>query len=73
MELTGDALLVDSQGRAVAVAAELGFAVLCFWSLVWQMEPIPSPTFQYAQTYWHLIALRQCLWYSATLGGETLF
>ena len=44
-----------------------------FWSLVWQMGPIPSPAFQYAQTYWHLIALRQCLWYSATLGGETLF
>ncbi len=44
-----------------------------FWSLVWQLGPIPSPAFQYAQTYWHLIALRQCLWYSATLGGETLF
>jgi len=46
---------------------------LVFWSLIWKMGPIPSPAFQYAQTYWHLIALRQCLWYSATLGGESLF
>ena len=44
-----------------------------FWQLIWSMGPIPSPAFQYAQTYWHLIALRQCLWYSATMGGETLF
>ncbi|MFT5370232.1 MAG: hypothetical protein ACI8V2_005214, partial [Candidatus Latescibacterota bacterium] len=26
---------------------------------------------QYAQNYWHLIALRQSLWYSATLPGVT--
>jgi hypothetical protein len=54
----------------------LPLSIVCgfvFWSLIWQMGPIPSPAFQYAQTYWHLIALRQCLWYSATLGGETLF
>ena len=44
-----------------------------FWSLIWRMGPIPSPVFQYAQTYWHLIALRQSLWYSSTLGGETIF
>lgn len=48
---------------------------LVFWSLIWLMSPIPAPTFQYAQTYWHLIALRQSLWYSSTIGagGETLF
>ncbi len=44
-----------------------------FWSLIWRMGPIPSPAFQYAQTWWHLIALRQCLWYSATLGADSLF
>tara|TARA_Y100000588_G_scaffold388295_1_gene488163 strand:+ start:1716 stop:2690 length:975 start_codon:yes stop_codon:yes gene_type:complete len=27
---------------------------LIFWSLIWLMSPIPAPTFQYAQTYWHL-------------------
>ncbi len=54
----------------------LPLSLLCgfiFWQLIWSMGPIPSPAFQYAQTYWHLIALRQCLWYSATMGGETLF
>ena len=54
----------------------LPLSLICgfiFWQLIWSMGPIPSPAFQYAQTYWHLIALRQCLWYSATMGGETLF
>ena len=54
----------------------LPLSLICgfiFWQLIWSMGPIPSPAFQYAQTYWHLIALRQCLWYSATIGGETLF
>ncbi len=54
----------------------LPLSLICgfiYWSLIWQMAPIPSPAFQYAQTYWHLIALRQSLWYSSTLGGESLF
>ena len=72
VELTGTRLssILKAELLLLPLSLVCGFV---FWSLVWQMEPIPSPTFQYAQTYWHLIALRQCLWYSATLGGETLF
>ena len=72
VELTGTRFssILKAELLLLPLSLVCGFV---FWSLVWQMEPIPSPTFQYAQTYWHLIALRQCLWYSATLGGETLF
>ena len=72
VELTGTRFssIIKAELLLLPLSLVCGFV---FWSLVWQMEPIPSPTFQYAQTYWHLIALRQCLWYSATLGGETLF
>ncbi|HCR17294.1 MAG TPA: hypothetical protein DIU35_07400 [Candidatus Latescibacteria bacterium] len=55
----------------------LPLSLLCgfiFWSLIWEISPIPSPAFQYAQTYWHLIALRQSLWYSSTASeGPGLF
>ena len=69
VELTGTRFssIIKAELLLLPLSLVCGFV---FWSLVWQMEPIPSPTFQYAQTYWHLIALRQCLWYSATLGGE---
>ena len=72
VELTGTRFssIIKAELLLLPLSLVCGFV---FWSLVWQIEPIPSPTFQYAQTYWHLIALRQCLWYSATLGGETLF
>lgn len=72
VELTGTRFssILKAELLLLPLSLVCGFV---FWSLIWQMEPIPSPTFQYAQTYWHLIALRQCLWYSATLGGETLF
>lgn len=72
VELTGTRFssILKAELLLLPLSLVCGFV---FWSLIWQMEPVPSPTFQYAQTYWHLIALRQCLWYSATLGGETLF
>jgi hypothetical protein len=44
-----------------------------FYSLLWKMGSIPSPAFHYAQTCRHSIVLKQRLWYSATLGGDTLF
>ena len=72
VELTGTSFTSILKAELLILPLSLicGFV---FWQLIWSMGPIPSPTFQYAQTYWHLIALRQCLWYSATLGGETLF
>ena len=72
VELTGTKFssLVKAELLVLPLSLICGFV---FWSLIWKMGPIPSPAFQYAQTYWHLIALRQCLWYSATLGADSLF
>lgn len=72
VELTGTKFssLIKAELLVLPLSLICGFV---FWSLIWKMGPIPSPAFQYAQTYWHLIALRQCLWYSATLGGDSLF
>ena len=72
VELTGTKFssLIKAELLVLPLSLVCGFV---FWSLIWKMGPIPSPAFQYAQTYWHLIALRQCLWYSATLGGDGLF
>ncbi len=72
VELTGTSFrsLLKAELLVLPLSLICGFV---FWSLVWQMQPIPSPVFQYAQTYWNLIALRQCLWYSSTMGGGGLF
>jgi hypothetical protein len=70
VELTGTSFrsILKAELLLLPLSLVCGFI---FWSLIWHMGPIPSPAFQYAQTYWHLIALKQCLWYSATLGNET--
>jgi hypothetical protein len=72
VELTGTRFssILKAELLVLPLSLVCGFV---FWSLIWRMGPIPSPAFQYAQTYWHLIALRQCLWYSSTLGGDSLF
>jgi hypothetical protein len=46
-----------------------------FWQYVWHFgDPIPSPTYPYAQKMWQLQALKQCLVWSSTSGtGRSLF
>jgi len=50
-------------------------ASLVFWQYVWHYgDPIPSPTYPFAQKMWQLHALKQCLVWSATSsGGKSLF
>lgn len=71
VELTGTSFrsILKAELLLLPLSLVCGFI---FWSLIWQMGPIPSPTYQYAQTYWHLIALRQSLWVSSTMGTESL-
>jgi len=50
------------------------FASFMFWQYIWHYgDPIPSPTYPFAQKMWQLHALKQCLVWSATSGGESLF
>jgi len=72
VELTGTKFtsIIKAELMILPISLICGFI---FWSLIWKMSPIPSPTFQYAQNFWHLIALRNCLWYSATTEGGSVF
>jgi len=71
VELTGTSFrsILKAELLLLPVSLVCGFL---FWSLIWKMSPIPSPAYPYAQTYWHLIALRQSLWASSTLGTESI-
>ncbi len=49
-------------------------ASFLFWQYIWHYgDPIPSPTYPFAQKMWQLHALKQCLVWSATSGGDSLF
>ncbi|MCZ6634764.1 MAG: peptide transporter [bacterium] len=73
VELTGTSFKSILKAELLLLPLSL-ICGLIFWSMIWSMAPIPSPVFQYAQNFWHLIALRQSLVYSSTLseGGESL-
>ena len=44
-----------------------------FWSFMWHMAPIPSVYYPYAQKFWHLQALQQSLWMTATTENKDMF
>jgi len=46
---------------------------LLYWWFMWRLAPIPSHAYPYAQKMWHLNALQQGLWYTATMEGRSLF
>ena len=49
-------------------------ASLFFWQYIWHYgDPIPSPSYPYAQKMWQLHGLKQALMWSATAGGKSLF
>ncbi|MEE2658117.1 MAG: peptide transporter [Candidatus Latescibacterota bacterium] len=68
MELTGTPISSIAKAELLILPVMLGCGFL-FWSLIWEMSPIPSAAFPFAQKYWHLIALRQFMWFSFTLEG----
>ncbi len=46
-------------------------ATLLFSQFIWNIAPVPSSAFPYAETFWELTAYRQGLIYSSTMpGGE---
>ena len=71
-ELTGTKFTSIIKAEMLMVPVGLGCSFL-FWSLIWRTNAIPAPIFQYAQKFWHLNALQQSLWYSATTEGNRLF
>jgi hypothetical protein len=41
-----------------------------FWWFMWKLAPIPSAPYPYAQKMWHMQALQNALWWTATQKGE---
>ena len=72
VELTGTKITSIAKAELLILPVILGCGFL-FWSLVWSMGPIPSTAFPFAQKYWHLIALRQFMWFSFTAEGGLSF
>ena len=71
-ELTGTRFTSIIKAELLLIPVALGCSLL-FWTLIWNNTSIPSPIFQYAQKFWHLTALRQSIWISATTEGNHLF
>lgn len=72
IELTGTSL------RGIIKAEFVVFPVVMITSLLfsqflWQLAPIPSAAFPYAQELWHLQALNSLLMQTSTLEGNSLF
>jgi hypothetical protein len=72
IELTGTSF------RGIIKAELLVFPVvmtasLLFSQFIWQLAPIPSATYPYAQELWHLQALNALLMQTSTLEGGSLF
>lgn len=73
LELTGNK--ITSMIKAEVLTFPL--IIVCsflFWSYIWGLAEIPSVMYPYAQKFWHLIAMQQCLWFSSTTSqGGTAF
>jgi hypothetical protein len=72
IELTGTSLRGIIKAELVVFPIVIT-ASLLFSQFIWQLAPIPSSDYPYAQELWHLQALNQLLMQSSTLEGNSLF
>ena len=73
LELTGNKVISVVKAE-LTVWPIVIFASLIFWSFVWKLGPIPSNAYPYALKMWHLQALQNGIWYTATLNpAESTF
>ena len=72
MELTGTR--IGSMIKTLLVVLPvIMVSSLIFSQLLWQMNPVPSDAYPYAQKMWELQAKNACLVYSSTLEGGSQF
>lgn len=72
IELTGTSLRGIIKAEIVVFPVVMA-ASLIFSQFLWQLAPIPSSSFPYAQEIWHLQALNTLLMQTSTLEGDALF
>ncbi len=72
IELTGTSLKGIIKAELVVFPVVM-VASLLFSQFLWQLAPIPSPQYPFAQELWHLQALNTLLMQTSTLEGNSLF
>lgn len=72
LELTGTRIPSQIKARAITVPIVI-VTSLIFSNLLWNMAPIPSEAYPFAQRMWDLQAKNISLTYSSTLEGGSLF
>jgi len=72
IELTGTKLgsIIKTE---VIVFPIIMVASILFSQFLWSLAPIPSASYPYAQEFWELNALNQCLVVTSTTGGNSPF
>lgn len=72
IELTGTSLRGIIKAEIVVFPVVM-VASLLFSQFIWQLAPLPSASYPYAQELWHLQALNTLLMQTSTLEGNSLF
>ncbi len=72
IELTGTSLRGIIKAEIVVFPVVM-VASLFFSQFIWQLAPLPSSSYPYAQELWHLQALNTLLMQTSTLEGNSLF
>ncbi|WP_320169567.1 peptide transporter [Maridesulfovibrio sp.] len=72
IELTGTSIRGIIKAELVVFPVVM-IASLLFSQFIWQLAPIPSASYPYAQELWHLQALNTLLMQTSTLEGNSLF
>lgn len=72
LELTGTKVMSQVKTQLVTIPIVIVSTVI-FSQLMWQIAPVPSEAYPFAQKMWDLQAKSQCLMYSATVEGGSLF
>lgn len=72
LELTGTKIKSQIKTQLVVIPIII-VSSLIFSNILWQMAPVPSEAYPFAQKMWELNAKNACLTYSSTMGGGSLF
>ncbi len=72
IELTGTSIRGIIKAEIVVFPVVMVSSLL-FSQFIWQLAPIPSSNYPYAQELWHLQALNTLLMQTSTLEGNSLF
>jgi hypothetical protein len=72
LELTGTKIKSQIKTQLVTIPIII-VSSLVFSNILWQMSPVPSDAYPFAQTMWELNARNTCLTLSSTMEGGSLF